>query len=272
MQEKPQLSIITVNLNNREGLKKTMQSVFEQTWQEFEFIIIDGGSTDGSREYIEQHKEKLSYWVSEPDKGIYNAMNKGIDKANGEYLLFLNSGDSFNNKEVLKNFSLLKPFEDIIYGNSLIIYPDSEPELKVMPSNLEGMTIFYRTLNHQSVFHNKRIFEKGKRYNEEYEVLADWVLYNEVVLFENGSYRHIDLVIADYDLNGFSSKPENKAVMQRDRNKFYAANIDFFINHLIQNYEDLKGKNKIAKSNYKSKYYKAFVLFKKSLRMIIKGY
>ncbi len=85
------LSIITINLNNLAGLQKTMQSVFEQTFTDYEYIVIDGGSTDGSKEYIEQHSDKLAYWVSEKDKGIYNAMNKGIIKAGGDYLLFLNS-------------------------------------------------------------------------------------------------------------------------------------------------------------------------------------
>ena len=87
------LSIITVNLNNRDGLKKTIDSVISQTFKDFEWIVIDGGSTDGSRELIEQYVNHFAYWVSEPDKGVYNAMNKGVKKAKGEYLQFLNSGD-----------------------------------------------------------------------------------------------------------------------------------------------------------------------------------
>ena len=94
------ISIITVNYNDREGLKKTIESVINQTWQDFEFIIIDGGSTDGSREVIEQYKDKIDYWISEPDKGIYNAMNKGIKAASGEFLLFLNSGDRLIDKNI----------------------------------------------------------------------------------------------------------------------------------------------------------------------------
>src|SRR5690606_34725184 len=141
-----------------------MISVFGQTFKNIEYIIIDGGSKDGSKEYLETHQDSLSYWVSEPDKGIYDAMNKGIEKATGDYLLFLNSGDSFNNNEVLDKFIAHKPVEDLVYGNSIFIHPDNEEELKIMPSNLEGMTIFYRTLNHQSVFHKRRIFEHGKRY------------------------------------------------------------------------------------------------------------
>ena len=99
----PQLSIITINYNNLAGLQKTFESVFNQTFQDFEYIVIDGGSTDGSKELIEQYHDKIDYWVSEPDSGIYNAMNKGIVRANGEYLQFLNSGDSLLGENILKN-------------------------------------------------------------------------------------------------------------------------------------------------------------------------
>ena len=87
------LSIITINYNNREGLKKTINSVINQTFRDFEYILIDGGSEDGSKEIILQHEAQFSYWRSEKDHGIYNAMNKGILAAKGDYLLFLNSGD-----------------------------------------------------------------------------------------------------------------------------------------------------------------------------------
>ena len=83
------LSIITVNYNNLQGLQKTISSVLNQTWKEFEYIVIDGASTDGSVDFLENQGKYLDYWVSEPDKGVYQAMNKGIKKAKGEYLLFL---------------------------------------------------------------------------------------------------------------------------------------------------------------------------------------
>ena len=88
------LSIITINYNNREGLRKTIESVVNQTYRNFEYIIIDGGSTDGSVEVVKEYADRISYWVSEPDNGIYNAMNKGVLAANGKYIQFLNSGDT----------------------------------------------------------------------------------------------------------------------------------------------------------------------------------
>ncbi|RZJ43544.1 MAG: glycosyltransferase, partial [Chryseobacterium sp.] len=95
------LTVLTINYNNKEGLIKTFESVRAQTWTEFEFIVIDGGSTDGGKALIEQN-DQIDYWVSEKDSGVYNAMNKGIKKANGDYIIFMNSGDYFYNEFVLE--------------------------------------------------------------------------------------------------------------------------------------------------------------------------
>jgi glycosyltransferase involved in cell wall biosynthesis len=119
------LSIITVNYNNLEGLKKTIESVVSQTWQVFEYIVIDGGSTDGSAAYIEAQSVNIDYWVSEPDNGIYNAMNKGIKAATGEYLLFLNSGDDLTDLKALENNQIHLKEEDIIYFDINVIKENS---------------------------------------------------------------------------------------------------------------------------------------------------
>ena len=118
------LSIITINYNNLEGLRKTIDSVISQTWHDFEWIIIDGGSTDGSKELIEETAKQLassdfnplSYWCSEPDKGIYNAMNKGVAVAKGQYCIFMNSGDCFYDKNVVKDIIEANISEDIVTG------------------------------------------------------------------------------------------------------------------------------------------------------------
>ena len=94
-------SIITVNYNNKEGLRKTIESVIHQTFRDFEFIVIDGGSTDGSDDVLKEYDAQIDYWVSEPDGGIYQGMNKGIKKATGEYLNFMNSGDCFYASNIL---------------------------------------------------------------------------------------------------------------------------------------------------------------------------
>ena len=98
----PLISIITVNFNDKIGLERTLESVFSQNFRNFEYLVIDGGSNDGSKDLLEKNSEKINYWVSEPDKGIYNAMNKGISFAKGEYLIFLNSGDHLKNENSLE--------------------------------------------------------------------------------------------------------------------------------------------------------------------------
>src|SRR5215470_922037 len=116
---KPKLSIITVNLNNKDGLIDTAQSVVAQTWTDYEWIVIDGGSTDGSADVIKEYADKtdkLVYWCSEKDGGIFQGMNKGINKANGEYCWFLNSGDCAYKNTTLKEIFTHEFYEDIIKG------------------------------------------------------------------------------------------------------------------------------------------------------------
>jgi len=156
---KPKFSIITVNYNNLEGLKKTVESVKNQTYQKFEYIVIDGGSYDGSLEFIKDNESLLDYWVSEPDSGVYQAMNKGIKKASGEYLLFLNSGDHFYNDEVLeKNHKAIKD-SDIIYFDLQVVEGDKK-FIKTYPNTLSFSYFVEDTLPHPATFIKKEAFVK----------------------------------------------------------------------------------------------------------------
>lgn len=109
-------SIITINYNNKEGLELTIKSVLSQTYRNYQFIIIDGGSSDGSFDVIKKYANNINYWISEPDKGRYNAMNKGIKQAKGDYLNFMNSGDTFHSPTVLEDIARMNLTEDIITG------------------------------------------------------------------------------------------------------------------------------------------------------------
>ena len=125
------LSIITINYNNAIGLKKTIESLIEQSYQEYEYIVIDGGSDDGSKEVIWESLRYVSSWCSEKDTGVYNAMNKGIMRATGEYLLFLNSGDYLYDSTVLEDVTSTLSGEDIIYGDLLYVENGVEREVCV---------------------------------------------------------------------------------------------------------------------------------------------
>lgn len=236
------ISIITVNYNDARGLENTIKSVQGQSYPNCEHIIIDGDSNDGSKAVIEQFLGSFSYWISEPDSGIYNAMNKGIEKAKGDYLLFLNSGDCLNNKDVVNDFVSLNPVEDFVYGDSLFMFEEKENLLVVMPDSLEGIVVFRKTLNHQSVFFKGTLFNNGKRFDENYKIVADWAFYNEEILINNKTYRHIDLVISNYDTNGLSSDENNKAIMESERNLFYSKHAEHLIPLLLNEYKILNAK------------------------------
>lgn len=231
------LSIITVNLNNLGGLKSTLSSVWQQRWQEYEIIVIDGGSTDGSVDYIKEYEDKITYWVSEPDAGIYDAMNKGIEKARGEYLHFLNSGDSFYSEEVLNQVFTNSSSEDILYGNTQYVKGGIPYSEFIAPNALSAEILLDNTLNHQSVFFKRRLFTDNK-YDTKYKYLADWVFYTNVVVFGRATFKYIDLTIVNYDLGGVSSKIEAIESMEAERLKFYLEHNDFYLPLFYQFYRE----------------------------------
>lgn len=203
----PKLSIITINLNNLPGLQKTMQSVLEQKFTDYEYIIIDGGSTDGSKEYIAQHSNKLAYWVSEMDKGIYNALNKGIAHTNGKYCMFLNSGDFLLNEEVLKDsFEIILQQEaDIYYGDILLEFENGEQTIQQHAPVLDLNFLEKRTLNHQASFIKRILFDELGNYNEKYGLVADYAFYLNAFL-KGKDFWYINKVMVHYKRDGISSR------------------------------------------------------------------
>lgn len=197
------LSIITVNLNNAAGLEKTAESIVSQTFNDFEWIVIDGGSTDGSKELIEQYSDYIAYWVSEKDSGIYNAMNKGVKHANGEYLQFLNSGDSLNGMTILERVALELHGEDILYGNFYQVLTSGKKLKRRMPSTLHVADFVYSSIGHGSSFIKKiRLMECP--YNEQLRIVSDWEFFLKM-FWNNKTFRHINEYITAFDASGISS-------------------------------------------------------------------
>ena len=242
------------------GLKKTAESVWAQTYRDYEHIIIDGGSSDGTKEFLKANQERWSHCTSEPDSGVYDAMNKGIDQITGEYVLFLNSGDWLNNPDVLSDFVGMHPREDFVYGDSIFVHPDKPAYKKTMPDELKGVVIFERTLNHQSVFHKSTLFSH-KRYDLDYRMLADWAFYNYAILMEGASYRHIDMVVSNYDTTGFSSNPSNAQIMYEDRYRFYRAHLEYIIPEIVKDYSQMR-------KNFKALSRKKAGLIERAIRWI----
>lgn len=205
MSKIPRLSIITVNLNNRDGLQKTLQSVLSQNCSDYEFIIIDGGSTDGSQEILEVYKKSLNFCVSEPDGGIYQAMNKGIMQAKGEYCLFLNSGDWLN-EDVLPRAVRECTGEDIIYFDTYLSYDDARFEVLRYPPALTMRNFYKRTIGHQSTLIKTNLFQRFGLYNEEFKVHSDYEFWLNSIILNNCSCKHVEIFLTYYDMDGRSSK------------------------------------------------------------------
>lgn len=228
---KPKISIITVNYNNLEGLQQTIESASSQTWQEFEHIIIDGGSTDGSVAYIESNASLFTYWVSEPDKGVYHAMNKGIAKASGEYLLFLNSGDHFFSAKVLEqNYQAIKEYA-IIYFNLQVI-KGNEVFIKEYPEVLSFSYFVKDTLPHPATFIAKEMFEKTNLYNEDFRILSDWKFFLDSICKYNVTYKKINSTLSTFYIGGMSSNPANRAIKQDEKQQVLQQDYATFVQDL----------------------------------------
>jgi len=211
------LSIITINYNNKAGLQRTIDSVICQTCKDFEWIVIDGGSTDGSKQLIEQYQSHFAYWCSEPDNGVYHAMNKGITHAKGEYLLFLNSGDALYDDNVLQNVDDVHSSADIITGQAVRM--DTNELLRHYDKNLL-MQLYHDTLNHQATLIKRDLF-KDTCYDENLKIVSDWKFWLEAILWKKASVDVVDVIVTKQDMTGISggSFSQNSVLQQSERKK-----------------------------------------------------
>lgn len=224
------LSIITVSLNNALGLRKTIESVITQTNKEFEYIIIDGGSYDGSLEIIKSYTTisqgvytpmsftcPITFWLSEPDFGIYNAMNKGIAAAKGEYCQFLNSGDWLIYSDVTSRMLKRLPDSSIVYGNMFKQLSVKTTIInKEVPAN-SLLTFYTGSLNHSSAYIKRSLFEKYGLYDENLKIVSDWKFFLITIVLNNESvsYQNIDLTCTD--TCGISNTNNNLHILERGK-------------------------------------------------------
>lgn len=197
-------SIITVNYNNKEGLHKTIKSVIQQTFRDFEFIIIDGGSTDGSVDILKKYNDQIDYWVSEPDGGIYQGMNKGIKKATGEYLNFMNSGDCFYDTLVLQDVANMKLDQEIIIGQDYHFNPKQQKGFAtILPTRASMITLYMEALPHQSTFYKNTLFT-NTLYDESLKLVADHKFNIQKICVDNCQVKFINRIICLRESGGLS--------------------------------------------------------------------
>lgn len=204
------LSIITVNYNDAEGLERTIQSVISQTFQDFEFIIIDGGSTDDSIDAIKKYENHIDYWVSERDGGIYPGMNKGLRQAKGEYLNFMNGGDCYHSPDVLEKIFALDSDADIITG--------VHAENGVRNVGKDGVTmldLYKWAIDHQASFIRREVALRHP-YDEKYRIVSDWKFFIESLIFDNCSFFYTDTIVVDVDMKGISNTNSELDMEERE--------------------------------------------------------
>jgi glycosyltransferase involved in cell wall biosynthesis len=216
------LSIITINYNNASGLRQTIKSVVSQKCQEFEYVVIDGGSTDGSVEIIKEYARYIDYWVSEPDNGIYHAMNKGTRAAHGDYCQYLNSGDwLFDENVVASIISHLDDSVDILGGFLWPVMPDKTINKRhsALPKYISFQTFVTGIILHPATF-IKRTLLLIRPYNENFKIVSDWIFFIESYLYENAIYKQINVDVVYFDMTGISSNPQNSSLLAKERHEY----------------------------------------------------
>jgi glycosyltransferase involved in cell wall biosynthesis len=213
----PFLSIITVNRNNADGLSRTLESAFAQDWTDYEYIVIDGASTDESPNIINLFKSKLSYWVSEPDRGIYDAMNKGIMQAKGEYCIFMNSGDVFADKSCLKEVCGQVSGEDFIFGDILMDMPNGKIKTWSYPDILSFGYLVDNSPPHQAMLIKTSLLQSAGGYRTDFKIAADWLLVMEALFKKNATYKRLHVPIAIFATDGVSWGVDGFLQARRER-------------------------------------------------------
>lgn len=213
------LSIITINYNNAEGLRKTMESVLKQTYHDYEYIIVDGASTDGSVDVIKEYENQLNIthstihllWSSEPDNGIYDAMNRGIRKAKGEYTLMLNSGDYLVDEYVLERIIPELDGTDIVQGNNIEECSGKTYRNRGCGrSDIDFFDVMKGHFLHQSSFCKRDLFERYGYFDESYKMSGDTKFFMNCLGKNDASFKYIDIDVANYDLGGISAEKTGK--------------------------------------------------------------
>lgn len=237
--EIPRISIITVNLNNAPGLKKTLESIRIQSFPHFECIVIDGASGDGSQNLIEAYGTLITQFVSEKDTGIYNAQNKGIQQAKGEYCLFLNSGDILADQNVLKEVAGYLKEVDILYGDLITSDMQGTRTFLKSPEKVDVPYFMVSTLWHPTAFIKRSLFEKIGPYREEFKVAGDYEFFIRAILKNNASTKHLSLPIAVFDLGGISNNPSARELQSIERKKSWELNFSPLMINAFENYTRL---------------------------------
>jgi glycosyltransferase involved in cell wall biosynthesis len=219
------ISIVTINKNNASGLTSTIESVVSQSYPNVDFIVVDGDSTDGSKEVLKHYHNKIASCLSEPDTGIYDAMNKGIRLSKGDYLIFLNSGDCFNNPYVLEKIAPQLKDYDVISGD--IVIEDEKGIIHTMQSQDEIFLDFFlnMSLYHQATFISKKAFETYGLYNQSFKLGGDYEFFIRLFFKYNATYYHINELVSNFKTDGISNNPDFSQLNKTEAKRAWQLNV-----------------------------------------------
>ncbi|MAT90649.1 MAG: glycosyl transferase [Flavobacteriaceae bacterium] len=224
----PKLTIITVNYNNEVGLRRTLESVFSQSDPSFETIVIDGNSTDGSQEVLQSFDAQLTKWSSEPDQGVYDAMNKGIAQASGEYVLFLNSGDHFYAEDVCEKAMPHLEGAEIIAFDVQLVAADFQRK-KTHPNTMTFGYLYEDTLAHQSTVIKRTLLADLGGYDTTLKIASDWKFFLKAFVEHKVSYKKVPLCLSTNYLDGMSCTPEGVNTRKEERRRTLALEYSLFL-------------------------------------------
>ena len=212
------LSIITI-CKNEPYIEETCKSIVAQSNQDFEWIVIDGASTDGTLEILSKYQQRINTFISEEDNGVYFAMNKGIKQAHGEYLLFMNGGDLFYNRNTIKKILpyLQEGMADVFYGDSYRLFENkNDCFIKTYPDKITKNFFLTNTLAHHSSLIKKELFEQFGGYREDFKIVSDkekWLKFidNDVKFF------HIPFPLSCFRMNGISRQQSTTLLQEKKK-------------------------------------------------------
>ena len=211
----PLVSIITATFNAEKDLEQCILSVLEQDYPHFEFIIIDGGSTDGTLDIIKKYDDRIAHWISEPDNGVFDALNKGIKLAHGEWLFFLGADDRLADRNVLKRIFSKPRSSKLVYGN--VRWGKAG---KIYDGKYSKVKLFHQNICQQAIFYHRDLFRKLGGFDTEYCIAADWVFNMKAFGQRLTKPIFIDTIVADYSADGISTNQKDP-VFSPDREKIY---------------------------------------------------
>lgn len=216
------ISVVTVCLNAGNTIEDTLASVINQTCKNFELIVIDGGSKDTTVEIIEKYRDKISYFVSEPDSGVYDAMNKGIKAASGDFIIFLNADDIFYDENVLENVSkTLEQNLDIkfLFGDCQYLSEDKKTiTVQKFDQIKDDFSIILNNICHQSIFYHKSLFEQFGGYSLNYKIYSDWDFNIKCLAQNKVRAMYLPIVVSKFRLGGICSSKKYAKRCQEEKN------------------------------------------------------